>query len=62
MGGYVQTTVVRFECAGVTVSVGIAPSLSAMRWERTSSGEIKETSRSMFGRSCAQSRIAAAAS
>src|SRR5437773_6867943 len=62
MGGYLQMTVVRFECAGVTVSVGIAPSLSATRWERTLSGEIRETSRSIFGRSCAQSRMAAAAS
>src|SRR4051812_15154416 len=62
MGGYRQTTVVRFECAGVRVSVGIAPSLSATRWERTLSGEIRETSRSIFGRSCAQSRMAAAAS
>ena len=62
MGECLQTTVVRFESAGVTVSVGIAPSLSATRWERTLSGEIRETSRSIFGRSYAQLRMAAAAS
>src|SRR3954454_18531361 len=44
------------------VSVGIAPSRFATRWERTFSGEISETSRSIFGRSNAQSRMAAAAS
>ena len=42
-----QTPVARLESAGVTVSVGIAPSLSATRWERTLSGEIRETSWSM---------------
>src|SRR5919198_2497405 len=61
-GGCLQTTVVRLESTGVTVSVGVAPSLSATRWERTLSGGIRETSRSMFGRLCAQSRMAAAAS
>ena len=57
-----QTTVARLECAGVTVSVGIAPNLSATRCERTLSGEIRETRRSTWGRFCAQSRMAAAAS
>ena len=57
-----QTTVARFECAGVTVSVGIAPSLSATRCERALSGEIRETSGPISTRFRAQSRIAAAAS
>ena len=61
-GGYLQTTAVRPESEGVTVSAGIAPSLSATRWERTLSGVIRDTSRSLGRRSCAQSRIAAAAS
>ena len=61
-GGYLQTTAVRPESEGVTVSAGIAPSLSATRWERTLSGVIRDTSRSSGRRSCAQSRIAEAAS
>jgi energy-coupling factor transporter ATP-binding protein EcfA2 len=61
-GGCLQTTVFRFESAGVMVSAGIAPSLSATCWERTLSGEIRETSRSMHRQACAQSRMAAAAS
>ena len=43
-GGCFQTTVVRPECTGMTVSVGTAPSLSATRCERMLSGEISETS------------------
>jgi hypothetical protein len=46
-GECLQTTAFRFESAGMTVSVGVAPSLSATRWERTLSGEIRETSRSI---------------
>ncbi len=61
-GGYRQTTAVRPESEGVTVSAGIAPSLFATRCERTLSGVIRDTSRSSGRRSCAQSRIAAAAS
>src|SRR6266540_2844323 len=61
-GVCLQTTVFCFVCAGVTVSVGVAPSLSATRSERTLLGEIKETSRSMDRDLYAQSRMAAAAS
>ena len=61
-GGYLQATAVRPESEGVTDSVGIAPSLSATRCERTLSGVISDTSRSSGRRSCAQSRIDAAAS
>jgi hypothetical protein len=61
-GGCLQTTVFRLESMGVTVSVGVAPSFSATRWERTLSGEIRETSPLMDRDSRAQSRIAMAAS
>lgn len=46
-GGCLQTTAVRPESEGVTVSAGVAPSLSATRCERTLSGEISETSPSI---------------